>query len=282
MSFSQLEEYPIIHINFEPQENFISPSIFTNNQSLSLTTSYYGYTDVRKNVNGTFINLSHQFGKEKVKRNAISGMFLSENSGPFLQKSRIYGRYAHRIQASDDLYLGLGATLGMYNYTIENNIANISGSDWVPDGNIGIGVYYQNFQGSISINQFLNSEIVPIKAQYLLARYYSFSFNYFYDFSRFTLVYNNILLKQNELLYFHNLIQFEYLKKAYIQLNYNNQTAITWGFGIKNFGINAYNLDFGLFYNNVPLYSKQKASGRYQIRFSIYKNASGHLSPTKG
>ncbi len=134
-----------------------------------------------KTQTGLFKGVSYFYADGDVKAQRASGngfhffgfQFINNREGSFIRRNRVYGRYAWYQQLNRNTALTAGVSLGAVNYAFQNSQGGVGGSDFAPDGNIGVEISYNNLAVGASYQQFLNSSIRPVDETIPLKQYYN-------------------------------------------------------------------------------------------------------------
>ena len=164
---------------------------FTQNYSLinpgsKDSSAYLSGQLGNKTQTGLFKGVSFLYfdGDIKIKRKAENGFhflgiqFINNREGSFISRNRIYGRYAWYQQLNKTTSLSAGVSLGTVNYAFQNSQGGVSGSDFSPDGNIGMELTHRKLVLGLSYQQFFNSTIRPIDETIPLKQFYNLHGNY--------------------------------------------------------------------------------------------------------
>lgn len=166
-------EFPISRADLESQLVIFNPShiLTTGDFKTTFNLNYTGRTGIQKNIRNSFFQLEHRFNR--LKNHYFGFNFNQVRSSKIISRSKFYFNYKYNIKLTRTQELTLGTALGLYNFSIKDNPTGVSGSSTAPDATIGLLYRYKTLKTGLSINQFLNREITPIKTSYLLKTYYS-------------------------------------------------------------------------------------------------------------
>jgi type IX secretion system PorP/SprF family membrane protein len=109
------------------------------------------------------IDASEEFSQALPNSYHVAGFTLTnDKEGTFLNRTGIYGLYAWHTRISPAVLLSAGASIGVKNYSVDENYVNGGGSSFAPDGTIGVWLYNYNYNFGISVNQLFNSKLTPL------------------------------------------------------------------------------------------------------------------------
>lgn len=87
----------------------------------------------------------------------------NDSEGMYLNRTRIYAVYAWHSSIAPRIKFSAGFELGGMNYSVKGTPLAGDGSDFAPDGSVGIWIYNQRFKSGISYHQLFNSSIQPLE-----------------------------------------------------------------------------------------------------------------------
>lgn len=94
----------------------------------------------------------------------VAGLSLvGDKEGAFLNRTGIYGLYSWHTRVGKRTFLSAGATIGVKNYSVDDNYVNGGGSSYAPDGNVGLFLYSNKYSVGLSVNQIFNGKLKPIR-----------------------------------------------------------------------------------------------------------------------
>lgn len=200
-----------------------------------------------KTQTGLFSGLSHFYfdGDVGLQRKSANGFhffgvqLINSREGSFITRNRVYGRYAWYQQLNKHSTLSAGISLGTINYAFQNSQGGVSGSDFAPDGNIGIAYSINKLHIGGSLQQFLNSSLQPIDERVQLKQFYNLHGKY-----QFTLT-DVVRLNLHALFQtggnFKNTYSvspiLELQEKYELGINYRHNRGIVFLLGLKNIEI---------------------------------------------
>lgn len=121
------------------------------------------------------------------KRNEIKstqhemGLWInSQQEGPHIKNTRVYGNYKLCIPVSKNWRVGAGIDVGYMNAILG---ATGRSSDFTFVSNLGITAYSKQFHISGSIQHLLDQELVPLQSRIQLPRTFNIAFGYELDLS---------------------------------------------------------------------------------------------------
>ena len=117
------------------------------------------------------VNLS---GDTLRTKHNIAAKLQSEQEGEYIVRNRVYAGYGWHRNIFKEYWLGAGVYMGMAGYAYQGGSAYTQGSDWAPDGDVGIVFYRpQKLTLAFSTNQAFNSIVRPKDLEFRWTRYYT-------------------------------------------------------------------------------------------------------------
>lgn len=222
---------------------------FTQNYNLinpgakDSTINYIGQLGNKTQI-GLFSGLSHLYfdGDIKLQRKAeksfhfIGVQFINNREGAFITRNRVYGRYAWFQQLNQKSTLSAGISLGAINYAFQNSQGGVSGSDFAPDGNIGVEYSINKLKVGLSLQQFLNAGLQPIDEKIRLKQFYNLHGNYQFTLTDLINLNLHALLQlggnSNTTYSISPLIELQ--NRYELGINYRHQNGFVFLMGLKN------------------------------------------------
>lgn len=202
--------------------------------------NYYVYVGIRTNK------------AENTKKSVLAFFASNEKDGDYINRSRVYLNYAWHTQLSDNLWIGAGAFAGFINYTFDGTTSTGGGSDFRPDGSLGILLHNDDLHIGLSVNQILNSRLKPLIAQYTFPVYYNFTFNKNIELSpHFKLKPSSLItLKPSEKLVDYNVGFLTTIDdKVVFGTNYKHQAVVSFLVGVQNIEFDLHSFSLNISYN---------------------------------
>lgn len=98
---------------------------------------------------------------------------LNSKIGQYISRSRLQCRYSWYMQLSSKAALSAGISLGFINYAFLTTQGGTGGSDFGPDGMLGIHYVRENTKIGISIQQLFAPVLIPVSQSFKLNRLYN-------------------------------------------------------------------------------------------------------------
>lgn len=232
-------EFPVSKADLESQLVIFNPAhiLTTADFTTTFNLNYTGRTGIQKNIRNGFFQIEKRFSGLK---NHYFGLNFSQiQSSKIISRSRFYFNYKYDIKLTKHQRLTLGTALGIYNFAIKANPTGVSGSSASPDANIGLLYHYKQLKAGLSVNQFLNSEITPLKNTYQLKTYYSgmTSYNLPLDLEKSYLMFTSVFNyfgNQNDFL---ASAEYLHLKKYGAGLSFGRYQGLSLLFKLKEISL---------------------------------------------
>lgn len=107
---------------------------------------------------------------------SVLGLYVyNDREGKYLNRSRFYATYAWHGNITKKLKVSGGFHMGGFNYSVKGTPLSGDGSDFSPDGIIGVYLYNSIFKTGISYNQIFNNSIQPLEEYAKLNPFVNFS-----------------------------------------------------------------------------------------------------------
>lgn len=134
------------------------------------------YIDGDKRINSSRENEFHFVGLQ-----AINSKF-----GDYISRSRLQVRYSWFAQISKKAFLSSGVSLGFINYAFLTTQGGTGGSDYAPDGMIGIHYVRQKTFIGFAVQQLFTPVLIPVNQSFRLGRLYNVDFSQRFDIAPWT------------------------------------------------------------------------------------------------
>lgn len=134
------------------------------------------YIDGDKRINTSRKNEFHFVGLQAV----------NSKLGDYISRSRLQVRYSWFAQISKKAFLSSGVSLGFINYAFLTTQGGTGGSDYAPDGSIGIHYVRQKTFIGVAIQQLFAPVLIPVQQSFRLGRLYNVDFSHRFDISPHT------------------------------------------------------------------------------------------------
>ncbi len=102
---------------------------------------------------------------------------LNSKIGQYISRSRLQLRYSWYMQISPKAALAAGISLGFINYAFLTTQGGTGGSDFGPDGMLGIHYVRENTKIGCSIQQLFAPVLMPVIQSFKLDRLYNIDFS---------------------------------------------------------------------------------------------------------
>ncbi|MFN6945728.1 MAG: type IX secretion system membrane protein PorP/SprF, partial [Cytophagaceae bacterium] len=131
---------------------------------------------VLQNVKRFYFDADKRIGTPGQSRYHFIGLqAYNSKFGDYIHKSRLMGRYAWYTQLSKKSSVSAGVSLGFINYSFSTTQGGTGGSDFGPDGSVGLQYLRPNTTIGIAIQQIFTPELMPVNQSFRLDRLYNLS-----------------------------------------------------------------------------------------------------------
>jgi hypothetical protein len=153
----------------------INPSVSDSSYSLAIRLNNINGIGITKNVRRFYLDLDKRI--ETKSENGFHYVGLQATNlklGDYISKSRLQLRYSWYAKLSRRSAISSGISLGFINYAFLTTQGGTGGSDFSPDGSVGIHYLRQKFSFGFAIQQVLGTVLIPVNQSYSLQRLYNF------------------------------------------------------------------------------------------------------------
>jgi len=194
-------------------------------------------------VNRRYLDLDFKPGSRKsLSYSKIGALVQTNNDGPFIKRSRYYGRYSRTIAIGSDHYISLGLALGAVSLTLNGSQTVGGGTSTAFDGYAGMWYHWRKLKLGASVEQFTQSVLTPIQQNFKLVPVLNLNGIYSFDLGPQVSMYNHLYFRKEygspgSLEYAPVLMMAEVIE-AGANFKFKRGIAIL-------LGINAHTLDYG-------------------------------------
>lgn len=96
--------------------------------------------------------------------------------GDFISKNHTHLKYSYLLQINKQSYLSGGISFGLVNYNFLTSTNSYGGSDFAPDGSIGMVFFRKSFLMGFAIQQIFSPSLTPVDQKFTLNRLANLSF----------------------------------------------------------------------------------------------------------
>ncbi len=136
---------------------------FNNLNELGLKSVSRFYLDADKRLNS----------ENKAQQHNLGVQLTNYKLGDYINKSRFQLRYSWGVKISENATLSAGVSLGFINYSFLTTQSGTGGSDYAPDGAIGIHYLSKKTTVGIAVQQIFAPEIKSVNQSFQLKRLYN-------------------------------------------------------------------------------------------------------------
>jgi hypothetical protein len=218
-----------------------------------------------KYVNRYYLDIDKRIGTSRKNSYHFIGMqALNSKIGQYISKSRLQFRYSWFTQLSRGASISAGISLGFINYAFLTTQGGTGGSDFGPDGMLGIHYTRQNTVIGFGIQQLFAPVLIPVNQSFKLNRLYNV------DISQRFRVAPRILLTT------YGVIQYSGTNKFSYSFGLMSNVADYVVIGINNFSLTKTSFNFGV--QHIRLYSTEMSiMTTYSIYHSVFPTPNSTL-----
>lgn len=148
--------YPVFFSSFSQSKYLISPSYIPEKEKLELASNYRSLFGAFKKIATYSFSAARIFELSKNKRHAFRLNFYNEKEGSYINSPRFSANYALELPLTSQWKLTTGISIGLAGvYYSVPTIDEKSGM--LPDGSLGIGTTYKNWEAHINSSQIFNA-----------------------------------------------------------------------------------------------------------------------------
>jgi hypothetical protein len=127
-----------------------------------------------KYVNRFYVDMDKRIGTSRKNSYHFVGMqAMNSKIGQYISRSRLQFRYSWYTQLSRKATLSAGLSLGFINYAFLTTQGGTGGSDFGPDGMLGIHYIRENTTIGFAVQQIFASVLIPVSQSFKLNRLYN-------------------------------------------------------------------------------------------------------------
>jgi hypothetical protein len=131
------------------------------------------YLDIDKRINTSSKTSSHFIGLQA----------FNSKIGQYISRSRLQFRYCWFTQLSKKACLSSGISLGFINYSFLTTQGGTGGSDFGPDGAIGLHYIRERTIIGFAIQQIFSPVLIPVSQSFKFNRLYNFDISHQFNIS---------------------------------------------------------------------------------------------------
>lgn len=156
----------------------INPSATDTSYSFMARLNNINELGFIRNVSKFYFDGDKRLGSsEEHNFHFIGIQILNSKFGDYLSRSRLQFRYSWFARLSKRSALSSGISLGFVNYAFLTTQGGTGGSDFGPDGSVGIHYLRKNTSIGFAIQQIFTPVLIPVNQSFRLNRLYNFDFS---------------------------------------------------------------------------------------------------------
>jgi hypothetical protein len=154
----------------------LNPASTDTSYTFKIASGNKSETGLFQGVNKIYLDGDLLIKKRSDKEFHFAGFQVINNrEGEFINRNRFSGRYSWRNQISMKASISAGISIGLVNYSFKTSQTGTGGSDFAPDGNIGVWYLRPSFGAGFSAQQIFRSSLQPVAQEFVLNRFYNFN-----------------------------------------------------------------------------------------------------------
>lgn len=192
----EVDYFPVQYAQFFNTYPTVNPASTGFRDKLELLSGRQQLGGPWKHISTTFVNGFTRFNDRKNGKFQAAGlMFMADNEGKYLRRSRACFSYSWHTALTKKVSLAAGASAGFFSYRVGGSDASVSGSAMAPDAAIGLWFYTNKYYLGFSGNQILNNKVTPIIETTRLIRHVNVTGGYTWELSESLSVIPRFLLR---------------------------------------------------------------------------------------
>ena len=162
----------------------INPSATDSSYRFKIRANNVNEIGVIKNVSRFYIDADKRISSNQKNSFHFVGLqALNSKLGDYISRGGLQVRYSWFAQISKKAFLSSGVSLGFINYAFLTTQGGSGGSDYAPDGMIGIHYVRQKTFIGFAIQHLFTSVLIPVNQSFRLGRLYNVDFSHRFDIS---------------------------------------------------------------------------------------------------
>ncbi len=244
-AYAQILDNSIVEFNqfFLNYDNLNSAN--QDSSALRIVAGNRTYRGLFEGVNRLYTSGSIRINHKSETQYSNVGVLVQRfNDGPFINRTRMYARYAWTGKLGMRSSLSGGVAFGGVNYFFSSSQMGGGGSATALDANAGIWYLRPQLKIGLSYNQFVYSVLKPVRQSFILMPYWNVNLIYVVNFTSQIYLTNHFYLYHSR---YNSSYQVAPIFNVYhyVQagINYQHLKGVAIIFGIKNIPIVNGNLE---------------------------------------
>lgn len=238
----------------------VNPSATDSSYSFKIQANNLNELGLIKNVSRFYLDADKRINSsEKNSFHFLGLQAFNSKFGDYIYRSRLQARYSWYTQVSRRAALSAGISIGFINFSFLTTQGGTGGSDYGPDGSVGIHYLRKNTAIGLAVQQLFTPVLIPVNQSFRLNRLYNFDFTRKFQISPYLDLSTNAVIQFSETgIYTYTLGFMSYIAE-YVMIGINNftlrKTSVNVGVNnIKFIGLNLTLLaTYSYHHNSIPI-----------------------------
>lgn len=238
----------------------VNPSASDTSYSFKIRANNINELGLIKNVSRFYVDADKKIRSQRDNAFHFIGLqVLNSKLGDYISRSRLQVRYSWFAQLSEKASLSSGVSLGFVNYAFLTTHGGTGGSDYAPDGMIGIRYLRPKTSIGFSIQQLFPSVLIPVSQSFRLQRLYNLDVSQRFNLSPKTCLttYGAVQYTGDDTPLYSVGLMSDLADVVMVGVNYFSMKKTSFNFGIKRvriFGSYAtLVMTYSVFHSSFPL-----------------------------
>lgn len=162
LSSSVFEDFTQITYN----NYLINPTAADTSYNYNVRANNINELGFRKNVYRYYLDLDKKFSSNTQGYHFLGLQVINSRHGSFINGSRLSIRYSWVFEISKKALLASGVSFGFINYSFASSQGGAGGTDYGPDGSIGIRYMRSKFSAGLAMQQIFSPTLTPISQSF--------------------------------------------------------------------------------------------------------------------
>lgn len=175
----------------------INPSATDSSYRFKICANSINEVGLIKNVSRFYVDGDKRISSSRKNGFHFVGLqAINSKMGDYISRSRLQVRYSWFAQISKKAFLSSGVSLGFINYAFLTTQGGTGGSDYAPDGTIGVHYVRQRTFIGLAIQQLFTPVLIPVNQSFQLRRLYNVDFSHRFDIASRTYLTTYAMVQQ--------------------------------------------------------------------------------------
>lgn len=272
---SEVSRYPVRFSQYYNCFSMENPAAAGSSSKFELAGGNQKLLGSYSKISTYYLNVNMHFNQAEIRSRkpfSVAGLlFYNDKEGKYINRTRFYATYVWHAHLTRNLKMSGGFRLGGMNYSVKGTPLSGDGSDFVPDGAIGLQLYNHKYHLGISLNQIFNNTIQPLEEVTKLGSFLNFTGGIVWGLSSAIQMkpvgWVQVPIHSGELLADVSLLT-TYKEKIDVVLGIHNNDMVVHSIGLKNVLNSKYILDVNLTYS-YPVNSVGVSTSFFEVGINI-------------